>query len=683
MFGFLFGKKRRENNDTLKPVRELIARGDVSAAEEALRAGASAVEHAARLRELLLGERRNEEAAEIARELAEREGPEAAVSKALLAHLSGDFATAIRACETALDANPDLATAHNHLGRALHNAGRTDEALAAFRRAVELAPDYAEAWHNFGHALRARGELEPAVEAFRKALEQAPGFRMARLNLGITLFNLERGAEALQCFERLLGENPRDAEALVNAGLCLQMLGRFDDAREHYQQAISIAPDMAVAHFYLGVLLNERTDTRGALAALERALELDPGDVEAWIELAGVYEQANRLDRAGEAVRRAAALAPGHPALEIETAKLERRRGDVDAAARRLRQVDAGRLPARLAQQYFFELGQALDRAGDADGAFEAFSAGKRIAARNPRRRTIDTGAFPKQCDRMLRWLEAGALGAEPRPEERTGDEGAELCFLVGFPRSGTTLLDTMLDVHPDVASVEERRTLEVVIDRIESLQAGYPDAMKALAPETVVMLRGLYWLAVDELVPPEQRRLVVDKLPLRSLHAALIHRLFPQAKILFALRHPCDVVLSNFMQQYAVNEAFVHFDTLEDCCRTYDRVMRVWQAAEDRLALNAAYLRYEALVAEPAATLDGVCGFLGIERHDQMLDADARLATRDRVRTNSYQQVGEAIYQRAAGRWQRYRRHLEPYFPLLEPHVVRFGYSLEEAPDA
>lgn len=673
----LFGKK---TTDGLEDVRALIAAGDRQQAQKLLRENISSLDHAVMLREILVGEREHDAAAAVAKPLAELDHAEGRVSRALLAHLDDNFQVAVEECEAALTLQPKLATAYNHLARALHNIGQLDNALGAFQRAVALHDDYPQAWHNLGHALRAQGQIEPAIEAFERAVALSPGYRLARLNLGITLFNLDRGVEALACFDALLAREPRDAEAMMYAGLSLQLLGRFDEAKQRYEQAIALAPDLSSAHYYLGVLLNERMDTQGALAALERALQLDTHNIDAWVELAGVYEQSGQLEKAEDAVRKASELAADHPALQLEAAKLERRRGDAEAAARTLQSIDPRQLMPRLAQQYFFETGTALDRVGNADDAFGAFTQGKMLAAQNARRQLVDHDAFPRSCERQLHWLERGAHGAEPSPAELSGDQGEDLCFLVGFPRSGTTLLDTMLDVHPDVISIEERATLEQVINRIGDSTMGYPEGLGTLSPQDIQECRKLYRSTVKGLVGDHNSKLVIDKLPMRSLHAALIQRLFPKARILFALRHPCDVVLSNFMQNYAVNEAFVHFDTIEECCESYDRVMRVWEASEDRLSLQVAYLRYEELIASPAETLEQVCSFLGIEPQETMLDTEARMATRDRVRTNSYQQVAEPIYQRAAGRWQRYRKHLEPHFELLRPHAERFGYSLEKA---
>jgi hypothetical protein len=343
-----------------------------------------------------------------------------------------------------------------------------------------------------------------------------------------------------------------------------------------------------------------------------------------------------------------------------------------------LRRIDPRRLPMRTAPQYWFELGNALDRSDDIAGAMKAFEAGNALAARSVRRQDIDPAAFDRTLDRLLAWTRGGAPGHAAAGDDPADDGGLGLCFLVGMPRSGTTLLDTMLAAHPDVASIEELPTLEPVIDELQRLPGGYPDALASIDARTVHRLRKRYRVAVAGHLGDRRPGLLVDKLPLRCLHVGLIHRLFPRARVLFALRHPGDVVLSNFMQQYAPNEAFVHFDTLADSARMYARVLELWQASLAAFPLRHDYVRYESLIASPADELGRVCDFLGLTFDPAMIDDDARQATRERVRTNSYQQVAEPIYQRASGRWQRYRPYLEPVIEQLQPHAKRLGYSFD-----
>lgn len=666
-------------NSALDEANQLVAAGRSAEARALLEQSAGDPGCAARLRELYLGDRLRDQAMAVSRELAVGNDAEAAVSRSVIALLQGDPQRALFEAGIAIDIDPGLAAAYNHRARALHNSGQSLQAVSVLRKAVELQDNYPEAWANLGLVLRATGAMDEAIRAYRRALELAPGFDGAELNLGISLLLAEHIDEGLFCLQSVLKRDPGNQEALVNAGLALHLKGRLDEARQYFEHAIRLDEHNPLAWCYLGILLHECHEQVPAQQALERAVALNPREVEAWVELASIHEKAGRLDETAAALERALGIDPHDPAAMLELARLRRREGRLDEALQLLQRLGARPLPARLLQQQRFEAGAALDRAGRYDEAFAAYRQGNQLLARNVRRRDVDPRGFEKECAALDRWLDRGAPGARPQAGDPGDDTGADLCFLVGFQRSGTTLLETMLNAHPDVVSIDERPTLESVINALRAGEPGYPAALESLDGAGVSALRRQYREEMGRYLGGREARLVVDKLPLRFMHAGLLNRLFPEARVLFALRHPCDVVLSSFMQAYAVNEASIHFDTLESSAVMYQRAMGLWRRIEALLPLRLQYTRYEDLVADPPAEMAAVCGFLGIAPVPGMFDAAARLAGRAPVRTASYQQVAEPIHQRSAGRWRNYHAQLEPCLEVLRPFAEHYGYTLDQ----
>lgn len=649
--------------------------GDEAGAFEALRAFGFDPACRERMAEMLLGERRGEEALQVLASTANAPAPHERVNAAIRAHLAGDFRAALEAAREGLRQSPGHAPAHNHAARALHNMGRVPEARAAFERALELDPRYPEAWHNLGHVLRVAGDADAAISAFSRALAIAPGYLSARINLGITYFEAQRPEEALRTFEAMLAGGQPHVEALVGSGLCLHLLGQPQKARHRYESALELAPDHPSAWYYLGSVCNELGDVASARDALQRALALNPSDADAWAELAGVHELSSELDAAAEAVRRGLAVAQGHPQLVIEAAKLDRRRGDTLGAEARLRALDPQRMPPRVRQQFLYEFGNVLDRNLQIEAAHEAFAQANALAALGVRARQFNPEAWFDGVRAISAWLEHGAPGMDARDDDP--DRGADLCFLVGFPRSGTTLLDTILGAHPAVSLLEEKPTLVPVMHTLGELPGGYPAALATLESDDRRVLRKLYRQSLSR-HGAQPGRTVVDKLPLRTIHLGLVQALFPQARVLVSLRHPCDVVLSNFMQQYAVNEAFVNFYSLADATRLYDAVFTLWQKLRPRLSLPVAEVRYEDLVLDPAREASAAFAFLGLDWDPALLDVVRRTGGRGRITTNSYHQVAEPIYDRSIGRWKRYRGYLAPHLPVLEAHARRLGYAVD-----
>jgi hypothetical protein len=159
-------------------------------------------------------------------------------------------------------------------------------------------------------------------------------------------------------------------------------------------------------------------------------------------------------------------------------------------------------------------------------------------------------------------------------------------------------------------------------------------------------------------------------------VHAGLIWRLFPRAKLIFALRHPCDVCLSGFMQRFRQNDAFANFSTLADTVRVYDSTMRLWQLYVSALGLEHHVVRYERLIDDPRAEMRSLIDYLGLPWDDKVLDHTRRARERGRIWTSSYHQVTEPIYGHARYRWERYRKHLAPHLQQLAPHIAGFGYD-------
>jgi hypothetical protein len=242
---------------------------------------------------------------------------------------------------------------------------------------------------------------------------------------------------------------------------------------------------------------------------------------------------------------------------------------------------------------------------------------------------------------------------------------------VIGFPRSGTTLLDTFLAAHPGLCVAEEKPLLQAVADRL-----GDHERLALLDEAELAALRETYFAAAAEHVADRGDRLLVDKYPLGAIDIALIHRLFPTAPIVFAERHPCDVVLSCFATRFQPTATLVSFLILEDSARLYDRVMALWAKARAAMPLTVHTVRYEALVADPAREMKGLVAFLGLDWDDQVADHQRPAAERAFVNTASYAQVVEPVYDRSIGRWKRYETHLAPVVPLLEPWAKTMGYG-------
>jgi hypothetical protein len=264
------------------------------------------------------------------------------------------------------------------------------------------------------------------------------------------------------------------------------------------------------------------------------------------------------------------------------------------------------------------------------------------------------------------------------RRNDAAGADGGSAghVFLVGFPRSGTTLLENILASHPGIVSLEEKNTLgDATRDYFADLHG--LAALANLKGDDLVRARARYWRHVQEFQADVQGKIFVDKHPLMSTKLALVAKLFPAAKIIFALRDPRDVVLSCYRRLFTINPSMFEFLDLERSARYYDAVMRLSVIYRARLGLDWHELRHEKLIADFEGEARKVCKFIGVEWSEKMHDF-AQHATIRPIATPSALQVMKGLNSDGMGQWRNYREQLAPIMPILQPWVEKFGYPAD-----
>ena len=538
----------------------------------------------------------------------------------------------------AAEAEPGNPAFQVMLARALVDAGRVEELLAIPEPPPPTSPATLALWQSRAEAADLAGKVDLSVRAWSAVMAAAPQDWRAWGNLGNALARQQRLPEAADALAEAARLNPSEpavradaVAALAKAGAQHQTLLRFDEAE----------------------------------AAFRRAYALDPTDRSIVHQLGVALERTNRLEELAKLLDDASAAGIGKQELGYLWAILARREGKLEEA----RDLLAGADPAADPVAWNALRAKIADALGDSEQAFEAAAAMNQAAIdRSVRAEDRDewsrrTSAYREEQRELAgtitpEWAAKVPLLAEP-PRQR-------VAFLLGFPRSGTTLLDTFLLGHPEIAVLEEQQLVGAaaqVTGPIEDL----PTVSKAKLKQA----RATYCDRLVEHVGAGFTGLAIDKFPLDMASAPLIQAMFPGAPILFMQRHPCDVVLSGFMQSFGL----VNFSEIADAAEYYDALMRIWTASRETMALNVHDVVYEELVGDPEAVLKPAIAFLGLEWDDRILDHQRTAKARGTIQTPSYDQVTEPVTARASGRWKRYAKQLEPVLPILLPWAERLGY--------
>lgn len=571
----------------------------------------------------------------------DRMDADAWVMRAVIKRRLGLWLEAESYSRQAISIRPKFALAHLELGAALECQGKKEMALLGYRKAIELQPDFAQAHYFLANALRDTNAIHEAISSYKQAIYFQADYVEALSNLGAALTSLGETAEALNVLNKAIVLRPHAPQILCNLGDLLQHAGQLPEALEKYQHA----------------------------------LLRNPYSLDATVKVATLLEKTNRLEEAQTLLDRVLPSAPNDPNLLLVAARLARRASRWDEAIGLVERALKYSTRQDSMGEMHILLGQLYDRKGEVELAFTHFTEGNHLTAKS---RGCETGGPNKYLERVERsrsYLTPDIATFSEAPLFIKDDVVAPI-FLVGFPRSGTTLLEQILDSHPALQSLEERPTVSVMVQAFEDITQGSKNALAGLTPDQVSQLRGIYFDEVAHHIQLQPGCLLVDKTPLSIINVHLIWRIFPQAKFIFALRHPCDACFSCFMQNILLNEAISSFMTLENSVEVYRNVMSLWVEAVQSLPLNYHRIRYEDLVADFEKETRTLLDFIGVGWDDKVLEHTEHAVKRGTINSPSYHQVTQPIYQHAKYRWKRYAKEFEHVLPLLQPYIDYFDYA-------
>ncbi|MEP6501989.1 MAG: sulfotransferase [Betaproteobacteria bacterium] len=530
---------------------------------------------------------------------------------------------------------------------------RAEDAIAAFRQAVALRPDFVAALADLGLLLVATGRHAQAEPHLHSALATLAVDANLRNALGVAQEAMKRYPEAERTYRAALATQAEHPEAHANLGNCLRRLGRHDEARAHCLRAIELKPDFAVAHFNLGVLLQDLNQHGDAIAHYRRALACHPGHIGTLNNLGACLKTQGRLADARDAFERVLALQPHHVEAHCNLSQLKTYASDdpqIDALLSQRQRLPS--LPEHGRIRYWFAVGKMLEDAGRFDESFDAYAQGNRLKhAVTP----WDAGAHLDLRRRIATTFTRAVVARGDADEEA---DGPIPVFIVGMPRSGTSLLEQVLATLPGVHGAGELTWLtEVLHEAAGGLPDGDTRLLESLVESSTAVLRGLGRRYVERLrtLAPQATH-VVDKLPANFLHVGLIHLMLPHARIVRAMRDPMDACFSCWSRLFgADNLPYTYdLDALAQYWLGYDETMRHWREVlpEGRML----DMPYETLVADFENQARRLVAYLGLPWDERCLGFHANPRV---VRTASHAQVRRPIYRTSVARWKPFERHL------------------------
>ena len=666
------------------------------------------------------------EADELARTAvaAQPDNAEAEHMLGIVAYQSGKLNEAIEQMRRAIAIAPDVAHYHANLGELCRLAGRGDEAIAAGRRALEIDPDHAGAHSNVGIALFDQADFAGALGHHDRAVALDPNFTAAHSNRGNALQRLKRFAEAEEAYRRAIELQPTFADAWSNLGTCLRELKRPEEAETVYRKTLEFNPDNPDTLDNLALAVQDRERFDEAADLLRRALVVEPRSDKLHVHYAAVLLNQKKVDDAAAAIERACALNPNnHEAVNV-MGRVAFERGDLDAALAHHRRALA--LKPDLADAYN-NIGNVLKELGHLQQAHDAFlealrldpsmtgvyvnlADSKKFVPGDPHLAIME-GLAAKAClsdtDRMQLDFALGKAYADLKDHARSfkhwlagnaakrstiayderaafalfdqiattftrelingkaggGHPSAVPIFIIGMPRSGTTLVEQIIASHPAVHGAGELPTFNEVVLTVHGPDGNalpYPDFVPALDVQALQRIGAAYVAELRELAPGSER--VTDKMPSNYYFAGLIRLALPDAKIIHIVRDPVDTCISCFSKLFNAEQNHTYdLGELGRYYKRYERLMAHWHRILP--AGSILDMRYEDVVADLETEARRIVAYCGLPWHDNCLLFHE---TERPVRTASATQVRQPIYSNAVGRWRAYEQHLAPLLGAL-----------------
>ncbi len=604
--------------------------------------------------------------------------------RSLIALQQGAWLRARPLLEHLLKIDPDHAATLCNLGLACLELGDIDNALQYCRRAVTLAPQDADANNNLGRVYQLQGKMEQALDCYTMALQASPWNPYMQVNAGAVCQHLGQTEETVKYYHQALQIDPGFADAHNNLGVVLLDQGRYPQALQHFEQALQ-QRQSADLYNHIGLTHMAMEQFELARIAFARALKLEPGHQDALFNWAWFEEYHNNLELANQVSGRSRGKGTGHVGLLVLRSALARRKHDFAVALSVLETFDGGDQNTESDKiLYLFEKAAVLDGLGRYTEAFTAFKQANETKNRWLKD-DFDEVADTRLCDRLQAvfcagneqdgWQQLAASMSETKPQPRP-------LFIVGFPRSGTSLLAQVLGRHSRIQVAGEMPGILDLADgsaaRILQSDRLYPDCLldssHPLTTENFQQLRDYYYKSLWHEAPSLQSAgagdWLVDKMPHNAMHLGLIRLLFPDSPVIHISRHPLDACLSAYFANF---EHHRYTANLQITARHYQRMMDLIGFYRQNLPLKLLEIRYQDLVTVPQDTLQPVLDFIGLPWENDCLTPERSTV---HIKTRSYAQVRAAIHTGSVNRHRHYRFGLASVLPFVRPAIQHYGYE-------
>ena len=522
-------------------------------------------------------------------------------------------------------------------------------------------------------AIKNKNYIE-AKNLLEKAISIQPEMFEANHNLAILNLQLGNLDSSILYFEKSKKIKPKFPQIYFNLGLAYDRKKNIDLAIINFKKVNKLDPNNPVVLHNIGHLYTKKFETIKAEEYLIKSLDLDPNRIITYDELFSLYDRSNQIEKFSNLLDKAKKILSEKNLVSYYEAVFTYNQKNFKQTIQILENID-------LKENYVSQninkhslLAKSYDQTCNFEKAYNHFKINNQLMNESYGK-GVNEKSFIELVTQRINFFKN--FNINRWKQHQLKDEFFQPIFLIGFPRSGTTLLDTILRTNKSIEIIEEKPVLRNFLRNLDIKIKNNFNHLDNLDKKFIQNMQNFYFEEREQYLENKKTKIVIDKMPLNIIYIAEILRFFPNAKFIFALRNPYDSVLSCFMQQFELNPAMKNFTSLESSVILYDLVMKLWTIYKDAFSINCHFIKYEDLVTDFEKTTKEIFKFLEIDWSDSTKNFHITAKKRLNISTPSYNQITSPLYTRSISRWKNYEKEFKGLKNILDPWLDEFNYKI------
>ena len=515
-------------------------------------------------------------------------------------------------------------------------------------------------------------KLVQAVKFLEDAIKIKPNSYDLYLKLGLLYQHLNDFEKSILYFEKSITLEPKSVSAHLNLGLIYFTLNNKNLALKNYLKAIDLDPKNFLVNYNLGNYYFSIDDMENSEIYYLKSIEINPKHFYPYNNLFQIYDRSNNLIKLEETIKKVNKIFGGIPLAQFLQGIFEFRKKNYKETIEIFKDLEFDNKDVQRNSLKENFLAKSYDFIGSYNEAFVHFSKSNSIVQQSLKL-NLNKNRFIELTKKRLSLNFDSLINSQHKSEEINDIE--DPVFLIGFPRSGTTLLDTILRSHKSIKVIEEKSLVDELINYLNKNTDGEISKLNKIEENYIKKIRSFYFERRKAFVSYEKNTIFIDKMPLNIFYIPELKKIFPNSKFIMAMRNPFDVVLSCFMQPFMPNDAMNNFFNLEDTAEFYDLVMKLWKKYYETFNLKIHTVKYEDVVNNFDYTLTKLINFLELKWSDDLRNFYLTASKRGIIHTPSYNQVNMPLYKNSIGRWKNYSKQFSSVDPILAKWMKIFEY--------